>query len=463
MPSAVGGASGVYESAEPVAPPESDFNYKKIPEKTPNRVVINKYTGKETKVIIPEEIEGLPVSNITASAFSESVNLTYVKLPASLTGISGKAFSMCSSLTSFDIDPANPVFSVIDGVLYRRDTYEESETYGELKTLSAFPAGKGGRFTVPYGIKTIAAYAFDHCYSLTSVSMYNTVTDIYSGAFSYCWNLESIHLSDNLKTLDSFALAHCDSLSRIDLPASLTNIGADAVLGGIDSKDNKFYYFVDGISCKKDSYAYKYLVAQALPLDIIIPVSTSISDLATGVKLVDEYNVLPPEQEFDISVKEVDLKEVEHLLPTRYSEALAFDIALTKQGTEYSPKGKIFLNFDAVCPYAIPSATKVYQQIGEELVLVSGAANAPFVGAQTEKTGRFIILINDDFSLKGDVDGDGIITLFDVKAALHASANTLTLTPEQKLAANVDNSQDGKITTADTRKILRLAGGMSAE
>ena len=64
---------------------------------------------------------------------------------------------------------------------------------------------------------------------------------------------------------------------------------------------------------------------------------------------------------------------------------------------------------------------------------------------------------------KGDIDGDGVVTLFDVKAALYASTNRLTLTPEQKLAANIDNSQDGKITTEDARKILRLAGGMNAE
>ena len=61
------------------------------------------------------------------------------------------------------------------------------------------------------------------------------------------------------------------------------------------------------------------------------------------------------------------------------------------------------------------------------------------------------------------MDGDGLITLSDVKTVLHATAGTLTLTYEQSLCANVDNSQDGKITTKDARKILRLAGGMSVE
>lgn len=460
---AIGGTSGVYESEEPVTPPETDFTFRKLPLNNPTKAIITKYTGKETKVIIPETLAGLPVTSIAGKAFAENEKLSYIKLPSTLTGISGNAFNLCSSLTGFDIDSANTTFAVVDGVLYRKDTDPESATYGEIKTLSAFPAGKGGHFTIPYGIEAIGAYAFDHCYNLTSVDMYNTVTSINSYAFSYCWSLENIRLSDNLKTLGQEALAHCDSLKKIDLPSKLTSIGTDAVLGTIDSEDNKVYFFVDGISCAKDSYAHEYLIDQALPESIIILNNPSITDNDTGIQLIDAYKTFPEDQIIDITVNEVALSEVEKLLPIRYSSAYAFDIGFTKDGDKYTPDGSFVLNFSSVCPGAIPSATKVYQQIGDELVLVSGTAHIPFVGAQSAQGGRFIILVNDDFSLKGDIDGDGVVTLFDVKAALYASANVLTLTPEQKLAANIDNSQDGKITTIDARKILRLAGGMNIE
>ncbi len=462
MPTAIGGTTAVYESSEPVCPPESDFTYRKIPLNNPTKAIITKYTGKETKVIIPETLEGIPVTSIAGNAFEGNENLTYVKLPSTLISISGNAFNLCSSLTAFDIDSANTTFAVVDGVLYRKDTDTESATYGEIKSLSVFPAGKGGHFTIPYGIEAVGAYAFDHCYNLTSVDMYNTVTTINANAFSYCWNLESIRLSDNLTTLGQKALAHCDSLTKIDLPSKLNSIGADAVLGTIDSDNNKVYFFVDGISCTKDSYAHKYLIDQALPQSIIILNNPSITDNDTGIKLIDAYGIFP-EEVIDITVNEVPLSEVKSLLPIRYSSAYAFDIGFTKNSNTYTPNGNFILNFDSVCSGAIPSATKVYQQIGDELVLVSGTAHIPFVGAQSTKAGRFIILVNDDFSLKGDIDGDGTVTLFDVKAALYASANTLALTSEQKIAANADNSSDGKITTEDARKILRLAGGMSIE
>lgn len=463
IPTAIGGTSAVYESEEPVTPPESDFIYRKTPTNNPDRVIITKYTGKETKVIIPEKIEGLPVLSIAAGAFEKNESLTYVKLPSTLTGLSGKAFNLCSSLTAFDIAPESDIFCVIDGVVYRKDTDVGSMTYGEPISLVCFPTGRGGHFTVPYGIKTIGSYALDHCYKLTSVDMYNTVETINSNAFSYCWSLESIRLSDNLTSLGQEALAHCEALKKIDLPSKLTSIGTDAVLGTVDSDNNKVYFFIDGISCTKDSYAHKYLIEQALPKSIIILNNPTITDNDTGIQLIDAYKIFPEDEAVDIIVNEIPLSAVEDILPIRYSSAYAFDIGFTKDGAQFTPNGSFVLDFSAACPDAIPSATKIYQQIGDELILVSGTAHIPFVGAQSTQSGRFIVLVNNDFSLKGDIDGDGVVTLFDVKASLYASTNTLTLTPEQKIAANADNSQDGKITTADARKILRLAGGMNIE
>ena len=463
MPVASGGTNGAYESPEPVTPSESDFTYKAMPTNNPTKAYITSYTGKETKIIIPETLGGLPVTTISANAFANNENITYVKLPSYVTAVSTKAFYMCSSITEFDVAEGNNTFAVIDGVLYRKDTAADSETNGKIVTLSLFPAGRGGEFTIPYGITSVSPYAFDHCFKLTKINMYNTVKIINDNAFSYCWGLESIRLSDNLTYLGDMALAYCSALTRIDLPSRLTSIGTDAVLGEIDSDDNKVYFFIDGISCTKDSYAHKYLINQALPESIIILNNASVTDNDTGIKLVDAYNVLPQNAEIDVVVGLVDIAEVKELLPTRCSRALVYDITLTKNGEPYTLTDNIIFNFEAVCDGAIASATKVYQQQGNKLVLVSGAAHTPFIGAQASSGGRFIILINDDFSLKGDIDADGMVTLFDVKAALHAATGTLTLTNEQLECANVDGSADGKITTDDARLILRLAGGMNMQ
>lgn len=459
-PVAKGSPSLINQSKEPVCPPESDFTYRALPFDAPVKAVITGYSGSETKIIIPESIDGLPVTNIGYSAFSKNEKITYIKLPSTLAGISGNVFELCSSLTEIDIDPSHKIFASIDGVLYRKNTDKESPKYGEINSLVIFPAGKSGKHTIPYGVETIGSYAFSYCYNLTEVDMYNTVTTIQPFAFTHCWNLSKIRLSDNLHTLGTEALAYCESLTRIDLPANLNTIGKDAVLGNIDSDDNKIYYFTDGISCVKDSYAHKYLQDQWLPESIMVLNNPTITDNDTGIKIIDAYDNLPKDGLLDITVEEISVSELEIALPTRYSSALAFDIEITNGGQEISLDDNIILSFDSVCPGAIPSATKIYKQIGNTLTLVSGSAHTPFVGAQVSEGGRFIILMNDDFSLKGDVDGDGIISLFDVKIALHSSAGTLVLTEEQSEAANADNSSDGKITTDDARKILRIASGI---
>ncbi len=460
IPKAIGGTTGAYESEEPVIPPEKDFTYEYCSDVPEDGVVITAYSGKETKIIIPEALNGAPVVEIYPDVFQKNEKITSIKLPSTLTFIDGSAFILCSSLTEILVHEDNPYFISIDGVLYYKNDDESSSSFGKPYYLSNFPAGKGGRFTIPYGVTTIGGYAFSHCYNLTEINMYNTVTRIDAYAFSHCWNLKKIRLSDNLKILRKEALAYCDSLKRIDLPATLKEIGTDVVLGGIDSDDNKFYYFVDGISCAKDSYAHKYLSKLALPEDIIILNNQSITDNTTGIKLIDAYGILPENKTLDISVKTVKISEVEDLFPTRYAKAYAFDIDVVSGGASVDLDGKVILNFDAVCTDAIPSATKVYQQIGDELIPVSGSANAPFVGAQISEGGRFVILVNDDFSLKGDADGDGVVTLFDAKATLFEATKMLSLTQEQRVAANVYNSSSDKITTTDAQKILRLAGGM---
>ena len=453
----------IYESPEPVTPPETDFTYQRVSDDDADGIIITGYSGNETQIIIPETLDDLVVTEIAADVFAGNKNLTYIKLPAGLLYLAGDAFKECFSLKEIDIDENNADYVSIDGVLYIKDPEPNSENYEKPFFLSNFPAGKGGSFTIPYGVRTIGSYAFGWCYNLTEVKMYNTVTTINAYAFSHCWGLERIRLSDNLKTMGKEALAHCESLRYIDLPTSLMSIGKDALLGDIDYENNKFYYFTDGISCSTDSYAYKYLLDQWLPESIIIKKDPSITDIDSGLKVLDPYRNLPKDGVLDIVVTPVDVAEIENILPIRYSSAFAFDVSFTLNGEAYSPKGELFLNFDEACDSPIPSATKVYKFENNKLINVGGTAHLPFVGAQITSGGRFVVLANNDFSLKGDIDGDGKVTLFDVNTALYAATNSLYLTPEQKTAANVDNSQDGKITTEDARKILRLAGGMNIE
>ncbi len=233
-----------------VTPDKSQFEYKILS----GKVRITKYTGSAKKIIIPDYIDGSPVTMIM-KPFSGNATVEYVKLPATLTNVVPGCFSLCSNLTYIDADTQNEAYKSVDGVLFSKDGTK----------LVAFPGGKSGTYTVPNGVTAIGNYAFDHCYKLTSVSMYNSVTEIGAYAFSYCWNLKSIQLSINLKTLGKEALAYNPALKEIHLPGSLTSIGADAVLAYLDSNDHKVYYFINGIYCVPGTYSYEYVKALGIP------------------------------------------------------------------------------------------------------------------------------------------------------------------------------------------------------
>jgi hypothetical protein len=131
------------------AAPASDFTYKMSADG--KSVVINRYTGKGGKVVIPGEIEGLPVVELEFGSFDSQnyydpgLNLTAVVIPASVKTIGSFAFNECKNLTSVTIQGS--------GVTIGRSAFENCT---ELTKL-VFPDGE--KTLIPeYGPSTSTFY-----------------------------------------------------------------------------------------------------------------------------------------------------------------------------------------------------------------------------------------------------------------------------------------------------------------
>ena len=77
-------------------------------------------------------------------------------------------------------------------------------------------------------VTEISGYAFNGCYSLTSINIPNSVTSIGSSTFYYCSSLPSITIPNSVTSIGDNLFYYCSSLISINIPNSVTSIGGGA-------------------------------------------------------------------------------------------------------------------------------------------------------------------------------------------------------------------------------------------
>ena len=92
-----------------------------------------------TSILIPAK-----VTSIGGWAFKYCTSLTEITVPASVVSIGDNVFAHCTLLSSVSVDPSNPVYAAVDGVLYDK----------ALSTLIQWPNGKTGAASMPASVTT---------------------------------------------------------------------------------------------------------------------------------------------------------------------------------------------------------------------------------------------------------------------------------------------------------------------
>ncbi len=136
---------------------------------TAGKITITGYTGTGNAVDIPTTINGLPVTAIGNSAFSNKTSLMSVTIPNSVTSIGDYAFGF-SGLTNV---------------------------------------------TIPDSVTSIGRQAFDSCGNLTSLTIPSSLTSIADSAFSYCISLTSVTIPSSVTSIGASAFGHCDRLTSV--------------------------------------------------------------------------------------------------------------------------------------------------------------------------------------------------------------------------------------------------------
>ncbi len=83
------------------------------------------------------------------------------------------------------------------------------------------------RVTIPEGIHTVGAWAFENCFNLIEVVFPESLRRIGAGAFSGCGLLMKLALPEGLQELGDYAFQGCHSLIEMRLPGSLQRLGSN--------------------------------------------------------------------------------------------------------------------------------------------------------------------------------------------------------------------------------------------
>ena len=85
--------------------------------------------------------------------------------------------------------------------------------------------------TIPNSVTNIGDSAFEDCAGLTSVTIPNSVTSIGDNVFYGCASLTNVTIRNSVTSIGDYAFYGCTSLTSVTIPNSVTSIGSDAFYG----------------------------------------------------------------------------------------------------------------------------------------------------------------------------------------------------------------------------------------
>lgn len=272
--------------------PASDFAYTAAD----GEVTITDYIGTSEHVLIPDTIDGLPVTALGHRAFYEKT-VTTVVVPDSVTEIGAACFSgdnylvslklpdglkrlppasleSCMRLYDFDLPQSlEKIYSSVFEFNYYLTHLTLPSSLTEIEQLN---------FIGLYGLQSLtlaednAAFKLDetngllmtadgtrllHCFSdivpAEEIILPEGVKIVDPFAFHYDYDVERIVLPEGVETIGAMAFAMCPNLTEIVIPASVTDIG---VMDGLEGRTGIISYKGNIIVTPEGSPAWNWAV-----------------------------------------------------------------------------------------------------------------------------------------------------------------------------------------------------------
>jgi hypothetical protein len=251
-------------------------------------ITIDGYTGGQTEITIPSQIENLSVREIYKQAFADSYKIVSVIIPDTVKIIGENAFYNCKNLAEITIGTGvtaieksafayTPSLTTVNfaaalcddlesGIFFNSGTDTDGITINVKNTVQRIPANfwhsyaadtkflpnitkiifeenskcnyfpsgtfnnleKLTQLTLPNTIETINGWAFNGCTNLTTLTLPNSVKTIGDNAFNGNKNLTEIIIPNSVTSIGNSAFYECTNLTTVTIPNSVTSIGDSA-------------------------------------------------------------------------------------------------------------------------------------------------------------------------------------------------------------------------------------------
>ena len=420
-----------------------------------------RFCTKLTSINIPDSVK-----SIDSYAFENCTGLININIPNSVISMGSSTFRNCTSLKSVIIP--NSIKSIPDYTFYGCSnlteitipdniTYIGHYTFYECKNLvdivipkSVITIGSNSfafctnlkSITIPDSVTEILGSAFYACENIESIIIPEGVTKIYYKTFYACTNLKKIKIPDSVKIIGESSFERCSNLINITMPSSLQEINQYA-FRKCQNLDNIYfnsdlpiisncafegtsvnaYYPDDNKSWTSDKlYNYGGEITW-VPYDSNVPIiaskkSKSIS-LSSSQNTVTDKGISTVTAEYDNKSANTD-----------------YIIAVVKDSN-----AEDILSADNLL-YIDQFTSDNYGKISVLLPVSSDVKDYKIVLFGPEKTTK-----------KGDVDGDGEVTVDDATAIQKYAVEFLEFDSEQIAAADVDG--DGRVSIGDVTIIQK--------
>ena len=160
-----------------------------------------------------------------------SPSVESVVIKDGVTAIGSSAFEGCSLR---NLEMADSVTSIGMAAFYGCYSLESIDLSQSLTEIEAVAFGECGALTgivIPDGVTTIGMKAFSGCWELVNATIPDTVTSIGREAFAGCQKLTAIAIPSGVTAIKDSTFRDCRALASVDLPDTVTSIEASAFAG----------------------------------------------------------------------------------------------------------------------------------------------------------------------------------------------------------------------------------------